>query len=165
MKYTLIQYNKLKLLVNELEAPSPLISRLPEIEALAEDVKGFYSNLLTASDSDVEALESKQKALIEKIGYQIIGVPFTHHDAELYALDKKLAYDILEIHGNTGKANASKEEVKDSHIQMRVTQAQKSAWVKQAQAKKMKLTEWITKKLNDDLWLAPRHFYLKCIDR
>lgn len=151
MKYTLIKYKNLKMLVNELEDAQPLIARLPEIEALAEDVKGFYSNLLTASDSDVEALESKQKALIEKIGYQIIGVPFTNHDAELYALDKKLEYDILEIHGNTGKANAAKEEVKDSYIQMRVTQAQKAAWVKQAQAKKMKLTEWITKKLNNEL--------------
>lgn len=139
------------MLVNELEDAQPLISRLPAIEALAEDVKEFYSNLLTGSDSDVEALESKQKALIEKIGYQIIGVPFTNHDAELYALDKKLEYDILEIHGNTGKANAAKEEVKDSYIQMRVTQTQKAAWVKQAQAKKMKLTEWITKKLNNEL--------------
>lgn len=151
MKYTLIKYNNLKLLVNELEDPSPLISRLPEIEALAVDVKEFYSNLLNVSESETKAIEDKRKLLIEKIGYQIIGVPFTNHDAELYAIDKKLEYDILEIHGNTGKANASKEEVKDSHIQMRVTQAQKSAWVKQAQAKKMKLTEWITKKLNNEL--------------
>lgn len=153
MKYTLIKYNNLKLLVNDLEDAQPLISRLPEIEALAEDVKAFYSNLLNASESDAEALENRKKPLIEKIGigYQIIGVPFTNHDAELYALDKKLAYGILEIHGNTGKANAAKEEVKDSYIQMRVTQAQKAAWVRQAQAKKMKLAEWITKKLNSEL--------------
>lgn len=151
MKYTLIKYNNLKLLVNELEDAQPLIARLPEVEALAVDVKEFYSNLLNVSESETKAIEDKRKLLIEKIGYQIIGVPFTNHDAELYALDKKLEYEILEIHGNTSKANAAKEEVKDSYIQMRVTQAQKAAWVKQAQAKKMKLTEWITRKLNNEL--------------
>lgn len=151
MKYTLIKYKDLKLLVNELDDAQPLISYLPEIEALASSVKAFYERLLDATDAEAQALETQKKALLDKIGYPIIGVPFSNHDAELYALDKRLDYDVLELHGNTGRANAAKEEVKDSHIQMRVTQAQKAAWVKQAQAKKMKLTEWITKKLNNEL--------------
>lgn len=151
MKYTLIKYNDLKLLINELQDARPLISMLPEIEDFAKEVSGFYGDLLNATDADAQAMEAKKKALLKKIGYSIIGVPFSNHDAELYALDKQLDYDVLELHGNTGKTHAAKEETKDSHIQMRVTQAQKAAWVKQAQAKKMKLAEWVTKKLNDDL--------------
>lgn len=54
-------------------------------------------------------------------------------------------------HGNLGNTNAAKDEAKNSHVHMRVSTEQKAIWVKQAQAKGMKLAEWITQKLNDEL--------------
>lgn len=147
----LVKYKNLKLLAHAGVDIQPLIQHLSEIEALALEVENFYINLMHSSRDDAYAIKDKAQALISKIGYEIIGVPFTTHDAELYALDKKLDYDVLELHGNTGKANAAKEETKDSHVHMRVTREQKAIWVKQAQAKKMKLAEWITKKLNNEI--------------
>lgn len=151
MKYVLIKYKNMKLLVHEGVDIQPLIQHLSDIEALALDVESFYLNLLSATKDDGAALTERARKLTSKIGYKIIGVPFTSHDAELYALDKKLDYEVLELHGNTGKANAAKEDRKDSHVHMRVTREQKTIWVKQAQAKKMKLAEWITKKLNGEI--------------
>lgn len=151
MKYILVKYKNLKLLINEGLQMQSLIEHLNEIESLAVEVNGFYTNLLTATKEQGAALEKKKQALIAKIGYNIIGVPFTNHDAELYALDKKLNYEVLVLHGNTGKANASKEHKKQSHIQMRVDTEQKARWVKQSLKHKMKLAQWITKKLNDEL--------------
>jgi hypothetical protein len=150
MKYTLVKYKKIKLLVNEGLQMQPLIDHLFDIEVLNEKVTSFYKNVLNEGGESAAAIASEQQALISKIGYKIIGVPFTNHDAELYALDKKLDYEILELHGNTGKTNAAKNETKQSQIQMRISTEQKAMWVKKAQKKKMKLTEWITKKLNDE---------------
>lgn len=151
MKYTLVKYKNIKLLVNEGLQMQPLIDHLIEIELLADKVSIFYKNVLTATKEQGAELEKEKQSLISSIGYKIIGVPFTNQDAELYALDRKLNYEILELHGNTGKTNATKEQTKQSQIQMRVDTAQKAKWVKQSLKHKMKLTEWITKKLNDEL--------------
>lgn len=151
MKYVLIKYKNIKLLINEGVQIQPLLSHLSEIENLASRVNEFHKNILTAKKNDGALLEKEAAALISKIGYKIIGTPLSNHDAELYALNKKLEYSELELHGNTGKTNAAKVEAKDSHIHMRVTQSQKGEWVKKSQAKGMKLAEWITKKLNDEL--------------
>lgn len=151
MKYVLIKYKGLKLLINDGLHTQPLIDNLLAIESLAEKVNDFYANLMTATKQQGEALEKEKQALTSKIGYKIIGVPFTNHDAELYALDKKLDYEVLELHGMAGRANATKEIKKESQIHMRVTTEQKAFWVKEAMKNKMKLTEWITAKCNNKL--------------
>lgn len=139
------------MLVNEGVDSQPLISHLADIEKLSEDVNGLYINALDATQEEASKIEKQRRKLTSEIGYNIIGVPFTNHDAELYALDKGLDYTVLELHGNTGKPNAAKDETKDSYVHMRVSRGQKAAWVKQAQAKGLKLAEWITKKLNEEL--------------
>jgi len=40
------------------------------------------------------------------------------------------------------------EEVASSHLHIRVTQAQKAAWVRQAQAEGMKLSAWVIGRLD-----------------
>jgi hypothetical protein len=151
MKYVLVKYKGIKLLINEGLHMQPLLDSLQEIEVLAEKVNNFYQNIINKKKEDGKKLEDEKSVLISKIGYKIIGVPFSNHDAELFALDKSLDYEILELHGNTGKTNASKSDSKNSHVHMRVTQEQKSAWVNQAQSQNLKLAEWITKKLNGEL--------------
>lgn len=97
MKYVLIKHKNLKLLIDEELQMQPLLVHLHEIEALADKVKEFYRNLLSASPHQIEKLEQERAILLSKIGYKIIGVPFTAHDAELYALDKKLEYTELQL--------------------------------------------------------------------
>lgn len=97
MKYVLIKYKKIKLLVNEWCDMQPLIEQLQSIEALAEKVNDFYINLMNVTQEQCSALEKEKQQLISKIGYKIIGVPFTNQDAELYALDKKLKYREFQI--------------------------------------------------------------------
>lgn len=97
MKYVLIKYKKIKLLVNEGCDMQPLIEHIRSIESLAEKVNGFYMKLINATQEDATALEKEKQQLTSKIGYKIIGVPFTNQDAELYALDKKLDYTELEL--------------------------------------------------------------------
>lgn len=57
--------------------------------------------MLTANKDEVAAIESKKQRLISKIGYNIIGVPFTNQDDELYALEKNLDYTELQLEGFT----------------------------------------------------------------
>ena len=151
MKYVLVKYKTLKLLINEGLPMQPLIDHLNDIVELEKKVKDFYANLLNETRESGLALKKEQQALISTIGYTIIGMPFDNKDPELYALDKRLEYEVLELHGNVGNNNSAKEIKKDSHIQMRVSREQKAGWVKQAQREGLKLTEWITKKLNGEL--------------
>ena len=97
MKYVLIKYKNIKLLVNDGCDMQPLIEHIRSIESLAEKVNGFYMKLINATQEDASALEKEKQQLTSKIGYKIIGVPFTNQDAELYALDKKLDYTELEL--------------------------------------------------------------------
>lgn len=152
MKYVLIKFKNLKLLVHEGIQIDNLISELKDIELLAEKVNNFYANLITATKEQGAALDKEKQALITKIGYKIIGVPFTNHDAELYALDKKIDYEVLKLHGNNGRTNAMQgDQKKESQIQMRVTTKQKTIWVKEAMRNKMRLAEWIAAKCNNKL--------------
>lgn len=48
-------------------------------------------------------------------------------------------------HGNT----KAREDRAESTVTMRVKRADKARWVKRAQAEGLKLTQWITDKLND----------------
>lgn len=151
MKYVLVKYKKLKLLINEGLPMQPLIDHLQDVVELKDRQQDFYANLVGGTEDDCAAFERSRSDLVRKIGYIIVGTPFDDRDAELYALDKGLDYSILELHGNTGKANAAKEVKKDSHIQMRVSREQKALWVKRAQSRGMKLADWITKNLNGEL--------------
>jgi len=72
-----------------------LLDNLKEIELLEKKVSSFYSNMLNASDDDARSIANEVENLTSKIGYKIIGVPFSNHDAELYALDKRLDYEEL----------------------------------------------------------------------
>lgn len=55
--------------------------------------------------------------------------------------------------GYIGNKNATKDEVNKatSFIHARCKQGDKAAWVKAAEAQKMKLTEWIVKALNNSV--------------
>jgi len=149
MKYALIKYKNLKLLINEGLQMQPLIEHLHDIEILADKVNAFYANLLNNKSDQAKKLEQEKSSLLSKIGYTIIGVPFTNHDAELYALDKQLEFDVLELHGNKGNAHAQGELPADAQLQVRLNKSLKNKFVKQAQREKMKLSQWVLKTLNN----------------
>lgn len=151
MKYVLIKYKNVKILVSEGVPMQPLLDHLSDIESLQDAVEELYKDMLNVTQQEIAKLETMRTDLTSKIGYKIIGHPFTNQEAELYAYDKQLDFETIELHGNTGKTNAAKDETKESHIHMRTTSSQKAEWVKKAQKSNLKLTEWITKKLNDEL--------------
>jgi len=97
MKYALIIKGDLKLLINEGLQMEPLLTHLDEIQALNARVLEFYANLMSATAEQGRALEAEAKSLISKIGYNIVGVPFTTHDAEMYAVNLGLDYEIIEL--------------------------------------------------------------------
>lgn len=97
MKYVLIKYKNIKLLVNEGCDMQPLIEHLQDIEILSEKVNIFLSDFMNATPEQSAALEKEKQHLTSKIGYKIIGLPFTNNEAELYALDKKLDYEELQL--------------------------------------------------------------------
>ncbi|AOY11829.1 hypothetical protein BGL48_11945 [Salinivibrio sp. SS3] len=97
MNYTLLTHNELNLLFDAGADSSAVIAHIDEIETLAVEVNNFYENLLSASNEKAAELEAKRQALLKKIGVNIIGVPFTNHDATLYALDRKLNFTRIEI--------------------------------------------------------------------
>lgn len=97
MKYNLLKHKNMKLLISDECSREILLTYLPEIEALGEKVSHFYANLMHATNDDAASIEAEKKLLLSKIGYNIIGLPFSNHDAELYALDKKLAYKELQL--------------------------------------------------------------------
>ncbi len=148
MKYVLVKYKKIKLLINDGLHMQPLIEHLTEIEQLNDAVNDFYKNLLTATSDQGAELETRKRELTSKIGYKIIGVPFTGHDAELYALDKNISYDELELHGNTNNKNAQGDIQADAQLQVRLNKSVKNKFVKKAQSENMKLSQWILKVLN-----------------
>lgn len=97
MQYTLLTHNELNLLFDAGADSSAVIAHIDEIEALADEVNAFYENLLAASKEQAAELETKRQQLLEKIGVNIIGVPFTNHDAILYALDRKLSFTQIRL--------------------------------------------------------------------
>jgi hypothetical protein len=97
MKYVLIKYKNIKILVNDSCDMQPIMDHLERIDALNKKVSGFYMNLMNANQDLSSSIEYDRQQIISKIGYNIIGVPFTNHDAELYAIDKKLEYTELHL--------------------------------------------------------------------
>lgn len=149
MNMTLIKYKYLKILVDENMQSDMFTTNAQHIYRLFEAQNKLMQNMLNATDQEIRNIKQLKSELSSFIKQsKVIGYPFDNHDAELYAIDRKVNYQILEFHGNTGSANAAKSEVKQSQIQMRVSQEQKAKWVKQAQKEGLKLSEWITRVLN-----------------
>ena len=96
-EYVLVKYKDVKLLINQGLDVQPLIENLSEIENLACKVNHFYLNLLSATTEQGNELDLERQQLISKIGYNVIGVPFTNHEAELYALSETLDFQTLEL--------------------------------------------------------------------
>lgn len=97
MKYYLVIYENLKLLVKQGSDLKLLVDQLDEIERLEKKVNSVYLNSLNidslkANNENIALIKKERSNLYNKIGYEIIGVPFTENDAELYAIDKKLDY-------------------------------------------------------------------------
>lgn len=97
MKYNLFKHKNVKLLISEECTREILLEHLQEIEALAEKVSHFYANLMHATQADAAIIEAEKKLLLSKIGFNIIGLPFSNHDAKLYALEKKLFYKEVQL--------------------------------------------------------------------
>ena len=104
-KYVLLEYRNLKLLIDEECSLEPFLAHSNEIETLAKETKYFYAHMLKFTEDEVANIETKRRDLISKVGYDIIGVPFSPHDAELYAQHHKLDYTVLELgdHTHTNK--------------------------------------------------------------
>lgn len=109
MKYILVRYKNITLLVERGADCNLLLNHFSEIELLTEKVSNFYANLLTTSKKESDEIQSIRSNLLSKIGYRIIGVPFSNHDAELYALDKNLDHVILE------SSDPDQNEIIDNH--------------------------------------------------
>ncbi|MPX91415.1 hypothetical protein [Salinivibrio sp. VYel1] len=99
MQYTLLTHNELNLLFDAGADSGVVIAHIEEIQTLADEMNAFYENLLTASNEQATELEAKRQGLLKKIGFNIIGVPFTNHDAELYAVDRGLHVERLDLKG------------------------------------------------------------------
>ncbi len=97
MKYVLVKYKDIKLLINEGCSAEALIKHIAEIEELSKRLENFYLNVFNANADEVPAIEYERRQLISKIGYKITGEPFTNEDAELYALNEKLDYTELHL--------------------------------------------------------------------
>lgn len=149
MKMVLLKYKNIKILVSKDADLGVFTANAEKIVALDNAVKEFYKNLLMATDKDVKAIKEKQKELnCIKEKLSAIGVPFDNHDAELYAVNKGIEYDVLELHGNTGNQNASKGRDFDSHLNMRCNSQDKDNWKKQAEHSNLSLQSWVNKTLN-----------------
>lgn len=97
----LIKYKDLSILVDEDADTSIVIRTLPDILKLKAYTDACFSDIdkmMNVNDSDVISardLRDKLKSFVFKTG--AIGYPFDLHDAELFALDRKIEYTILEL--------------------------------------------------------------------
>lgn len=94
MRKTLIKYKDIKLLVNEEMNIQHFIDNKDAIIQLNELTNQFCSDLLNQTEKNVEEINKLKQELSDfvmhsdAIGYQ---------DAELYALNHNIEYNILEI--------------------------------------------------------------------
>lgn len=144
MKKVLIKYKNIRLLINE-SASELFIKNIENIEKLQILVDAFYKNILNSSHDasvEIDLLKTQLSEFVEQSG--VIGTPFDSRDAYLYALDRKLDFEILELHGNVGKKNAKKEDVKTSSVQIRIEDEMKEKWNEKSKREGFKnLTEFI----------------------
>ena len=94
----LIKYRDIKLLVNADSDMQLFIDNKDKIVALNEAMKAFTRDLLNQSTEDVNRIDKLKEELSEFVQMtDVIGFPFNMQDAELYALDKQIEYQVLEI--------------------------------------------------------------------
>lgn len=98
MKSSLIKYKNIKLLIDSGLPMAPLLENIEEIAALSNAVAEHYEDILSASASRTREIQQWRQKLISKVGYKIVGAAFTDQEAELYALDRGIEYEILELY-------------------------------------------------------------------
>lgn len=98
MKKILLKYKDIKLLVNEDVDIQHFIDNKELIVQLHDAMNQFTTNLLNQSDDDAKKIDELKQKLAEFVMHSdVIGFPFHMKDAELYALDNNIEYEILEI--------------------------------------------------------------------
>lgn len=152
----LVKYKDLKLLIDKDCSETMLFDNLKKIYELFELEKAMLFDTPKIGLSQFDVREEKRKALKAELEdfkrhSDAIGCPFDMRDAELYALDRKIRYEVLELHGNILNENAAKEVKKESHLHLRIDADKKAAYVKQAQREKSKLSKWVMSKLDSCL--------------
>ena len=101
-KLRIIKHQDLTILVlNDKLSLDVFLTNLSEILRLDTDTKRNFKNLL---DADIEEkmndVAQRKETLVQVLGVEkedIIGVPFSTHNAELYALNNNIEYEIIEI--------------------------------------------------------------------
>lgn len=75
MKYVLIKYKHIKLLVAEGCSMDPPLNLLPEIEQLVEKVNNIYGNLINATREEGVTLEAQRRLLTTKLATSLLVCP------------------------------------------------------------------------------------------
>lgn len=143
MKMVLIKYKEMSILVDESASLELFTANIDAFYDLDIAVKELYKNLLNATKQDTDNIAIMRKNLKPfSDELKVIGTPFDNYDAELYALDRKIDYDVLEL---------QYEKPAESEIRIKVLTRIKSAYVKQAQRENKKLSSWILDQCNKGL--------------
>lgn len=96
--YVLLKDGAVKLLLRDSFDMSQYLQRRDEIAAFNTAMLDFYRNAMHATTEDVAHVKRMKQQLADfAVASGVIGSPFDTHDAELYALDRKLQYDVLEL--------------------------------------------------------------------
>ncbi|MBL8499570.1 MAG: hypothetical protein JNL77_03135 [Nitrosomonas sp.] len=94
----LIKYKDIKILVNADSDVAEFIKHKDKIVALNAATTEFAENLLKQTDNDVKRIACMKKELESFVLMSdAIGFPLNNKDAELYALDKHINYDVIEL--------------------------------------------------------------------
>lgn len=97
-KKILLKYKDISILISETVSLELFIENRKEIENLNSKVRHFHKNIVSMGEKEnqeIEHLRVKLKDISEE--FEIIGSPFDNHDAELYALNNRIEYEILEL--------------------------------------------------------------------
>ena len=105
MTHVLIKYRGLKLLVHIAHDTNRLLPHLPAIKAHADRYKELLDRfgrvqIYDNSEEEAAAMDAWREGLDHvwhQIGYHIVGFPFDKKDARMYALNRGLAYEELEL--------------------------------------------------------------------
>lgn len=98
MEMVLIKYRDLNLLVDPDSDMQDLLANVDEIQEFQRVRNRNLEGMLNISQEEWQeekALQESLQALKEKMG--IIGYPFDNHEAELFALNRKIDYEELEL--------------------------------------------------------------------
>lgn len=139
MGFVLIKYRDIKMLAGGDVDISAITANLKEINELNSCLKALRKGSLNASPDDVARYDDKRDAIIKKIGFAIIGAPFTTDDAEIFARDRQIDYDEVEI------------EDKPAVITFNLPQEMKTKIVKAANSHKMNLQTFMIEMIKKNI--------------